>query len=115
MNENSLGFWFWFWVWAGLGVSALVVLAFIGKSLYNRLLSAAHQGERIMEKVASLTSALEQKPTLEKPRANLNDEPQLAVARLNALKKVKNKKKQDRQRRLIASLRNFDPNESRFH
>ena len=110
-----MGFWAWFWVWVVLSVSTLVIFGLILKSLFNKLGEAEHQAERIVQKAQVLTRALQSKPDLQKPQDSVLANPTSARARLIALRKAKVKKQQQRQRRLIASLKRFDPNESRFH
>lgn len=110
-----MGFWAWFWVWVGLSVFALVVFGFLAKSLFNKLGAAGHQAERLAYKAQILSDAVQNKPTLERPQDSVLSDPSSARARLIALRKAKVKKQQQRQRRLIASLKRFDPNESRFH
>lgn len=110
-----MGFWAWLWVWVGLSVLALMVFGFIGKSLFNKLGAAGHQAERLAQKAQILAEAIQNKPNLDRPQDSVLADPASARARLIALQKAKVKKQQQRQRRLIASLKRFDPNESRFH
>jgi flagellar biosynthesis/type III secretory pathway M-ring protein FliF/YscJ len=110
-----MGFWAWLWVWVGLSVLALMVFGFIGKSLFNKLGAAGHQAERLAQKAQVLAEAIQKKPNLDRPQDSVLADPASARARLIALQKAKVKKQQQRQRRLIASLKRFDPNESRFH
>ena len=106
---------FWIWTWAILAVSALAVFGFIFRSLFNSLLSATHQLERVTVKLEKLANLLDEKPTLENPESSLLKDPSIAIARRKGILKAKIKKQEQRQRRLIASLKRFDPNESRFH
>lgn len=110
-----MDFWSWFWIWLGLLVSALAGLLLIAKSLLNRLGSAAHQVQRLASKAQELATALDTKPKLERPSDSVLADPAIARVKLLALRKAKIKKHEKRQRRLIASLKRFDPNESRFH
>ena len=110
-----MGFWAWLWVWVALSVLALMVFGFIGKSLFNKLGAAGHQAERLAQKAQILAEAIQNKPNLDRPQDSVLADPASARARLIALQKAKVKKQQQRQRRLIASLKRFDPNESRFH
>lgn len=110
-----MGFWSWFWIWTALSISALALLALIAKSLYNKLESAGHQAKRMLDKTIALASALEEKPEISAPESSLLADPAIAKARLLGLQKARVKKEEQRQRRLIASLKRFDPNESRFH
>jgi flagellar biosynthesis/type III secretory pathway M-ring protein FliF/YscJ len=106
---------FWIWTWAILVLLALIVFGFIFKSLFNSLLSAAHQLERVTQKLDELAKLLDEKPKVENPESSLLKDPGIALARRRELLKAKIKKQEQRQRRLIASLKRFDPNESRFH
>jgi len=106
---------FWIWTWAILVLLALIVFGFIFKSLFNSLLSAAHQLERVTQKLDELAKLLDEKPKLENPESSLLKDPGIALARRRELLKAKIKKQEQRQRRLIASLKRFDLNESRFH
>lgn len=110
-----MGFWFWFWIWLTLGLGALIALGFLAKSIFNRLESAAHQAMRLNDALSALSAELENRPKLESPQSNILDDPAVAVAKRRALQKARIKKQQQRQRRLIANLKHFDPNESRFH
>jgi flagellar biosynthesis/type III secretory pathway M-ring protein FliF/YscJ len=106
---------FWIWTWAILVLLALIVFGFIFKSLLNSLLSAAHQLERVTQKLDELAKLLDEKPKVENPESSLLKDPGITLARRRELLKAKIKKQEQRQRRLIASLKRFDPNESRFH
>ena len=106
---------FWIWSWVVLVLSSLVFLAFLLKSLLNKAMSATHQLERVTQKLEQLSKLLEDKPVLAKPESALLQDPTIAMRRRKGLLKSKIKKQEQRQRRLIASLKRFDPNESRFH
>ena len=110
-----MGFWAWFWIWVGLSVCALLLFGFLAKSLLNKVDAAGHQAERLVQKTQVLADALQKKPNLERPQDSVLADPVSARARLIALRKARVKQQQRRQRRLIASLKRFDPNESRFH
>lgn len=110
-----MGFWTWFWIWISLIVVSLIVLGFIGMSVLNRLESVAHQSGRLIRKLLELAAKIEDRPKLGPTTNNLLDDPALAVARRRSLQKARIKKHEQRQRRLRANLKHFDPNESRFH
>jgi flagellar biosynthesis/type III secretory pathway M-ring protein FliF/YscJ len=103
----------WLWTWASLAVASLAILGLILKSVFNRLLSAGHQAERLANKLEAL-SKLEDKPKLASPESSILQDPAIALGRRKELLKARIKKQEQRQRRLIASLKRFDPNESRF-
>lgn len=106
---------FWVWTWVALVIGALVFLGLILKSLLNRLHSAAHQLERITIQLEQLSLLANDKPQMANPENSVLAEPGVALARRRGLVKARIKKQEQRQRRLIASLKSFDPNESRFH
>ncbi|MEN9956034.1 MAG: hypothetical protein RLY34_841 [Actinomycetota bacterium] len=106
---------FWIWTWVALGLLSTVFFAFLLKSLLNKAMSAAHQLERVTQKLERLSKLLEDKPVLAKPESALLQDPAIAIRRRKELLKSKIQKQEQRQRRLIASLKRFDPNESRFH
>ncbi|MEY4993836.1 MAG: hypothetical protein RIS82_958 [Actinomycetota bacterium] len=110
-----MGFWAWFWIWLGLAIAALVVLAIIGKSLFNRFLEVMHQLDRLTQRTEPLIQALNTPSEYEGPRDSLLEDPEVLLAQREATLRAKAKKQQARQRRLIGSLKNFNPDESRFH
>jgi hypothetical protein len=110
-----MGFWTWFWIWTALVISALTTLGFIAKSLFDKLYSVGHQISRLTNKASGITSQLGMKPDLPAIETSLLANPAIAQGRRRAIQKAKIKKQEQRQRRLIASLKRFDPNESRFH
>ena len=110
-----MGFWTWYWIWTSLVLSSLVVFALIAKSIYNKLGLVDYQARRILEKATALAKVLETKPKISAPDSSVFADPAIAKARLLKLQKLKLKKQEQRQRRLISSLKRFDPNESRFH
>ena len=110
-----MGFWAWFWIWMALAASSLVVFAFIGRSLFNRSLAVFHQISRVATKAQELVDLIgSQDRTLSKEHTPLLSPEQAAFKRLSFLK-AKAKKREDRQRILIRSLKKYDSKESRFH
>jgi F0F1-type ATP synthase delta subunit len=105
----------WIWIWVGLAIGALAFLALILKSVFNSLMEAGHQAERLTEKLDKLATLLDEKPQLTAPESSLLKNPAIALEERKQLLKARIKKQEQRQRRLIASLKRFDPNESRFH
>lgn len=104
----------WVWIWVALVIVSLAILGLILKSVFNRLVSAGHQAERLANKLETLTALLEDKPKLTSPESSLLQDPAIALSKRKELLKARIKKQEQRQRRLIASLKRFDPNESRF-
>lgn len=102
-------------MWTALSLTATGLLGLILKSLLNRLGSVGHQVSRLSDKLSALESARQSQATIELPESSLLHDPAIAQAKRRALQKAKNKKHDERQRRLIASLKRYNPNESRFH
>jgi hypothetical protein len=110
-----MGFWGVFWLWFAAGLVAVAVIGVIAKSLFDKALSAAHQAQRLATQLDKLVVELDKKQTVEPISDSLLADPGKLQLRRKALLKTKIKKQEQRQRRLIASLKRFDPNESRFH
>lgn len=110
-----MGFWSWFIIWAVLVSGSLITFALIAFSLMRKLQDAVVETEPLAAKVDALNELVGKKPILERSEHSLLADPGVAVARKRALERAKIKKQQAKQRRLIASLKQFDPNESRFH
>jgi hypothetical protein len=110
-----VGFWAWFWIWCGLAAGALVVFGFIARSLFIRLEGVMHQLERILVHAEGLSAVMEAPADYVGPESNVLDNPDVLIAKRAQLLNDKAKKREARQRRLIRSLKNFNPDESRFH
>jgi len=110
-----MGFWAWFWIWVALITASLVAYAFIGRSLFNRSMAVFHQISKVATKSQELVELIgsHEKMASKGPTALITPE-QAASKRLSFLK-AKAKKREDRQRILIRSLKKYDSNESRFH
>ncbi|MEY4321927.1 MAG: hypothetical protein RL167_655 [Actinomycetota bacterium] len=110
-----MSFWIWFWIWTALIISALGVFTAIGFSLMKRLSEVSEQAKPLVAKMESLSQLAATKTQVPKPENSLLADPAVTIARRQALQKAKIKKQQAQERRLIASLKQFNPNESRFH
>jgi dihydrodipicolinate synthase/N-acetylneuraminate lyase len=108
-----MGFWAWFAIWATLAVAALAFLIYIGYELFNKLEGNFHQLSKLQAKVEPLTKALESNSNAERPVESLLRPIETLAARKSLLRARANKA-EDRQRRLIARLKDFNPQESRF-
>ena len=110
-----MGFWAWFWIWVALVLLSLVAFAFIGRSLFIRSLAVAHQvskvatqAQKLVDLIGSHTKAASQTAA---PLISLED----AMSNRLRYLKAKAKKREDRQRILIRTLKKYDSKESRFH
>lgn len=111
---REIGGWGWLWIWATLIVASLALFGFITKSLFNRASGVLHQFSKLLTKATILSDLANQAMAVNKPESSINRDPKTVLAERRRLQKAKDKKKELRQRRLIASLKKFDPNESRF-
>ncbi|MEO0027134.1 MAG: hypothetical protein RL716_465 [Actinomycetota bacterium] len=109
-----MGFWAWFWIWTTLLVSSVAVLGIITVGLWNRFSEVLHQFERLAKNSEALQVAMVKPDDVARPEDNLLDDPAVLVAERRHLLTGKQKKHEARQRRLIESLKHFNPDESRF-
>ena len=109
-----MGGWAWFWIWTTLVIAALAVFALIGLDLGAR-------GKRVLVEVEALQPTFnefnelletlpvlaERIPAIERDFSELLGERAVLVQR-------KQRKHDERQRRLIKHLQDIDPREKRF-
>lgn len=105
---------FWLLLWSGLIVGLLVINLLILKSLYNRGVAVLFQLNKIAVKSLSLAEKVGFKPLVERPESSIDKDPTIAMTERRALLKTRLRKQQQRQRRLIESLRRRKPIERRF-
>lgn len=108
-----MGFWAWFGIWASLAIAALIALSIIGYELFSKSEATLHQLDRLLKNVEPLEEALSTKSKSLRPAESLL-EPGVAVAERKALIKAREQKAADRQRRLVARLKDLKIDESRF-
>lgn len=109
-----MGFWGWFWIWAALALGSLAVFGFIGKGLFNRIVSVLHQVNQIAPTAQKLFEALEAKPKAEDLESSLLTPLSELEEKRRVLLQRKSKKQARRQRSLINAIKKIDVNESRF-
>ncbi|MEY4262465.1 MAG: hypothetical protein RLY88_173 [Actinomycetota bacterium] len=109
-----MGFWAWFWIWAGVFMVSLVTFALLGYNLFEKASGVVRQAANLAPVAEKLQSAIDVKPEIQRPKSNAFDDPKIHVQARKRLLQAKAKKRQDRQRRLIKQLNQFDPTESRF-
>lgn len=105
---------FWILLWSGLILGSLVINMLIFKSLFNRGVAVLFQLNKMAVKSLSLAQKFGLKPLLEKPESSINKDPVIAIAKRRSLLKTRLKKQEQRQRRLIESLKRRKPIERRF-
>ena len=108
-----MGFWLWFAIWSVLGIGAIIAFALIGYELFIKGEATFHQLTRLESQVRPLQAAIETKTELERPAESLLD-PAAAAVKRRAIIKYREQKAADRQRRLVARLKDLNIDESRF-
>lgn len=108
-----MGFWAWFGIWSALGIGAIATFAYIGYELFGKAQGAFHQLERLQKQVEPLESALAAKPDGLRPAESLLN-PGESITSRKRLIKAREQKAADRQRRLVARLKDLKIDESRF-
>jgi hypothetical protein len=104
----------WILLWSGLFLGSLMINLLILKSLYNRGVSALFQLNKIAVKSLALAEKIGLKPIVERPESSIDKDPAIALSRRRGLLKSRLKKQQQRQRRLIESLKRKKSIERRF-
>lgn len=105
---------FWVLFWSGLILGSLVINLLIFKSLYNRSLAVVFQLNKLKVKSLALAEKIGLKPLVERPESSIDKDPAIALTERRSLLKSRLKKQQQRQRRLIESLKRRKPIERRF-
>jgi len=109
-----MGTTFWVLFWVVLFLVAGAVNMLILRSLYNRSLGVVFQLNKIALKSVALAEKIGLKPLVERPESSINQDPAVAISNRRILLKSRLKKQQQRQRRLIESLKRRKPIERRF-
>lgn len=103
--------WVWWLIWVGLALFALIYLGYIGWDLLAKATRAAKSFEAGAKQVEALVQALEKPADIAKFEGNLLDDPgPLATEHARNLRK-REAKRQERQRRLINKLIDYDESE----
>lgn len=103
--------WAWLLIWVGLALFATIYLGYIGWDLVGKATRAAKSLESGARQIEALVAALEKPAEISKFEGNLLDDPgPLAAEHARNLKK-REAKRQERQRRLINKLIDYDESE----
>lgn len=109
-----MGFWFWFWVWSGLIAAALGVFAWLLWDLFTKVTPIIDQLKVSAERIRSLMETLEKPFAYEAPTSAMDEDPEQVFAKRALVVRRKEKRAEERERRLIRSLLDIDVYESRF-
>ena len=108
-----MGFWFWFAIFAGIAVLALVSYALIGVKLMSRAKALKKPAARLQSLAKELERASHKAVATETLVAALDQDEVTVTQRRKAVLKHRSARKEAKQRRLIARLRNMEIDESR--
>ncbi len=99
-------------VWVTLLVGSLVYLGYVFYSLFLKSKTTYEASKPLISTGTCLVSAITEKPSYERPSDNLFDDVNVHLAERAKLKKKRELAAEQRQRRLIARIRDFDTQES---
>lgn len=108
-----MGFWFWFAIFAAIALVALISYALIGLSVAAKAKALQKPAARLQALATKLEQAAEMVPATETLVAALDTDELIVAQRRKAVLKHRSERKEAKQRRLIARLRNMEIDESR--
>lgn len=108
-----MGFWFWFGIFAAIALVALISYALIGLSVAAKAKALQKPAARLQALATKLEQAAEMVPATETLVAALDTDELIVEQRRKAVLKHRSERKEAKQRRLIARLRNMEIDESR--
>lgn len=97
--------------WLVAGIAAVVFLAWIGYNLFGKLGRLAKAAEPLIENLDKFAQATEIEVDYQRPNDNLSDDPLAHIQYRQELKRKSLKRAEDRQRRLVARLKQQTPGE----
>jgi len=99
-------------VWPILILGSLVYLGYVFYSLFIKSKAAYEASKPMISSVSLLVSAVNEKPSYERPSDNLFDDVNVHLVERAKLKKKRELAAEQRQRRLIENLNNTQESES---
>ncbi len=109
-----MGFWFWFFIYLAIALGALVIYAFVGLQLLQKLKAFEAPAKKLAELAAKLEETSKAEVTVESPVAALDQTEQAVSRRQNQIAKARKAKKETKERRLVDRLKHLDIDESRL-
>lgn len=103
--------WTWWSIWVGLSIFGAVYLGYLGWDLLNKASRALKEFELGAKRAQPLLEALQASGRLSDFEANLLDDPAPLAAEHQRNLRKRLLKRQDRQRRLINKLIDYDESE----
>lgn len=99
-------------LWAVLILASLIFHGYLLYSLFVKSKAAFEASKPLISSVSKLASAANEKPHFERPADNLLDDVNVHLVARAKLKKKRQLAEEQRQRRLIARIKDFDTQES---
>ncbi len=109
-----MGFWFWFFIYLAIALGALVIYAFVGLQLLQKLKAFEAPAKKLAELAAKLEETSKAEVTVESPVAALDQTEQAVSRRQNQIAKARKAKKETKERSLVDRLKHLDIDESRL-
>ena len=109
-----MGFWFWFWICLGVILLGLVSQAVIMVWVALKARKLAEPAKKLQAIGESLAKTASEKPNIEKVTAALDQPVEQVFARRRRVLKAKRLRREARERRLVARLKNLSYQESRL-
>ena len=109
-----MGFWFWFFVYLAIALGALLIYAFVGLQLLEKLKAFEAPAQKLAELAANLEQTSKAEVKVESPLAALDQTEQSVTLRRNKIAKARKAKKEAKERRLVTRLKHLDIDESRL-
>ena len=109
-----MGFWFWFFAYLAIAIGALLIYAFVGLQLLQKLKAFEAPAQKLAELAAKLEQTSKAEVRVESPLAALDQTEQSVTLRQNQIVKARKAKMEAKERRLVARLKHLDIDESRL-
>ena len=109
-----MGFWFWFFIYHAIALGALVLYAFVGLQLLQKLRAFEAPAKKLEQLAAKLQKTSKAEVTVDSPVAALEQSEQAVSRRQKEIAKARKAKKETKERRLVDRLKHLEIDESRL-
>lgn len=109
-----MGFWFWFFIYLAIALGALVLYAFVGLQLLQKLRAFEAPAKKLEQLAAKLQKTSKAEVTVDSPVAALEQSEQAVSRRQKEIAKARKAKKETKERRLVDRLKHLEIDESRL-
>lgn len=108
------GFWLWFWICAAIVALGLIAQILIALWIVNKAKKLSEPAAKLQAIGESLAKAASEKPQVARATAALDQPIEDVLARRRRVLKSKRQRREARERRLVARLKNISYQESRL-